>query len=58
MQTMLSIVVPVYNEAESVAELHREIGEVAAANGYEIDLIFVDDGSTDGSWGAIRGLAS
>ena len=42
---MLSIVIPVYNEAESLAELHREIGEVAAANGYDIDVVFVDDGS-------------
>ncbi len=55
---MLSIVIPVYNEAESLAELHREIGAVAAANGYDIDLVFVDDGSRDDSWNIIRRLAA
>jgi glycosyltransferase involved in cell wall biosynthesis len=54
---MLSIVIPVFNEAESLATLHRELSEVAAAQGYEVDMVFVDDGSTDGSWGAIRRLA-
>jgi dolichol-phosphate mannosyltransferase len=55
---MLSIVIPIYNEAESLAELHREISEVAAANGYELDVIFVDDGSRDESWNIIRRLAA
>ncbi len=54
---MLSIVIPVFNEAESLAELHRELSEVAAAQGYELDVVFVDDGSTDGSWKIIRQLA-
>jgi dolichol-phosphate mannosyltransferase len=55
---MLSIVIPVYNEAESLEALHREIGEVAAANGYPLDVIFVDDGSRDNSWEIIRRLAA
>ena len=55
---MLSIVIPVYNEAESLEALHREIREVAAANGYELDVIFVDDGSRDNSWEIIRRLAA
>ena len=55
---MLSIVIPVYNEAESLEALHREIREVAAANGYELDVIFVDDGSKDDSWWIIRRLAA
>ncbi len=55
---MLSIVIPVYNEAESLEALHREIGEVAVANGYELDLIFVDDGSKDNSWEIIGRLAA
>jgi len=55
---MLSIVVPVYNERESLDALHRELSEVAAAQGYDLDVIFVDDGSTDGSWEAIRRLAA
>lgn len=55
---MLSIVIPVYNEAESLEELHQELSEVASANGYDLDIIFVDDGSTDGSWEIIGRLAS
>ncbi len=55
---MLSIVIPVYNEGESLDALHREIREVAAANGYELDVIFVDDGSKDNSWEIIGRLAA
>jgi len=54
---MLSIVIPVYNEAESLVELHREFQEVAAEQGYTLDIVFVDDGSTDGSWSIIEQLA-
>ena len=54
---MLSIVIPVFNEAESLATLHRELSDVAAAEGYDLDIVFVDDGSTDGSWEAIGRLA-
>lgn len=55
---MLSVVVPVFNEVESLETLHRELCAVAEAKGYNLDLIFVDDGSTDGSWEAIRRLAA
>ncbi len=55
---MLSIVVPVFNEAESLAALHQELSEVAAAQHYNLDLVFVDDGSTDGSWEQICRLAA
>ena len=54
---MLSIVIPVFNEAESLATLHRELSEVAAERGYELDVVLVDDGSTDGSWKIIQQLA-
>ena len=54
---MLSIVIPLFNEAESLTTLHRELSEVAAAQGYDLDVVFVDDGSTDGSWKIIRELA-
>jgi dolichol-phosphate mannosyltransferase len=54
---MLSIVIPVFNEEESLAELHGELDAVAIANGYELDIVFVDDGSTDGSWRKIEQLA-
>lgn len=55
---MLSIVIPVYNEADSLETLHREMVEVAVAEGYELDVIFVDDGSTDESWAVIERLAA
>ncbi len=55
---MLSVVIPVFNEAESLTILHQELSQVAAAQGYDLDLVFVDDGSTDGSWEVIRGLAA
>ncbi len=54
----LSIVIPVFNEAESLRVLYGELDEVARANGYQLDLIFVDDGSSDGSWQTIRDLAA
>ncbi len=55
---MLSVVVPVFNEVESLEPLYQELVEVAATNGYDLDLVFVDDGSADGSWDEIRRLAS
>lgn len=55
---MLSIVIPVYNEAESLEKLHEELREVAAEQGYELDVVFVDDGSTDGSWAKIAAIAA
>jgi dolichol-phosphate mannosyltransferase len=54
---MISLVIPVFNEAESLAELHREIDAVMRAHGYECEVIFVDDGSTDDSWNIIRELS-
>jgi glycosyltransferase involved in cell wall biosynthesis len=54
---MLSIVIPVYNESESLEALHTEISAVAARENYELDLIFVDDGSRDDSWKIIQKLA-
>jgi dolichol-phosphate mannosyltransferase len=54
---MLSIVIPVYNEAESLAALYSELTAVADQHGYTLDIILVDDGSTDDSWRMIRQLA-
>src|SRR5690606_25440616 len=53
----LSVLVPVYNEVESLTQLHQEIsaGCNAAVSSYEI--VFVDDGSTDGSATALDALA-
>jgi dolichol-phosphate mannosyltransferase len=55
---MLSTVIPVFNEAESLVALHAELDEVARANGYTLDIVFVDDGSSDGSWRVIEQLAA
>ena len=55
---MLSVVVPVFNEEESLETLHKELDEVASAEGYDLDLVFVDDGSTDASWQVIERLAA
>jgi len=54
---MLSIVIPVFNEEESLVELHRQIDEACSSNEIDFEIIFVDDGSTDGSWQIVRQLA-
>lgn len=51
-----TVVVPLYNEAESLAELAEWVGRVCRGEGWRAELLFVDDGSTDGSWGVIEGL--
>jgi dolichol-phosphate mannosyltransferase len=55
---MLSTVIPVFNEVQSLATLHAELSEVASANAYDLDILFVDDGSTDGSWKEIMRLSA
>ena len=55
---MLSIVVPVLNEAESLEPLYREIVEATRGLAEPVEIIFVDDGSSDGSWKAIESLAA
>jgi glycosyltransferase involved in cell wall biosynthesis len=55
---MLSIVIPVLDEAASLAELHRQIVAACEQLGIPFELIFVDDGSTDGSWETIRTLSN
>jgi DNA mismatch repair protein MutS len=46
----ISVVVPLYNEAESLPELVAWIDRVAVSHGYAYEVILVDDGSSDGSW--------
>lgn len=52
----ISIVIPLYNEAESLPELFEWIERVAKANGLTHEVIFVDDGSNDSSWQVIERL--
>jgi glycosyltransferase involved in cell wall biosynthesis len=54
---MISIVVPCFNEKESIAILHQEIAQTAERAGLRFEVIFVDDGSRDGSWQAVSKLA-
>ena len=54
----ISVIVPLYNEAESLPELHAWIKRVMDANGFTYEIIFVNDGSTDTSWQVIENLAS
>ncbi len=54
---MISIVIPVYNERESLPLLHGEIVAIAQKARLEVEVVFVDDGSQDGSWAVIADLA-
>jgi len=54
---MISIVIPVYNERESLPLLYREIAAVATAHALDLEILFIDDGSSDGSWLTIGELA-
>ena len=53
----LTIIVPLFNEAESLPELVRWINRTLDGRGWEYEIIMVDDGSTDGSWRVVRELA-
>jgi len=52
----ISLVIPLYNEAESLTELFNWIKKVMDANAFTYEVIFVNDGSTDDSWNVIKGL--
>ena len=52
----ISVVIPLYNEDESLSELYEWIERVMKENGYSFEVIFVNDGSTDHSWDVIEEL--
>ena len=54
----ISVIVPLYNEEESLPELYAWIQRVMEKNGFTYEVIFVNDGSTDRSWEIIEGLAA
>ncbi len=54
----ISVVIPLYNEDESLPELSAWIERVMLANNYSYEIIMIDDGSTDNSWNVIQQLRS
>jgi glycosyltransferase involved in cell wall biosynthesis len=56
MSVALSVVVPVYNEVQNIAPLHAELSAALERLGREYEIIYVDDGSTDGSFGLLADL--
>ena len=54
----ISVVIPLYNEEESLPELYAWIERVMKANGFTYEVIFVNDGSTDRSWNVIKELGA
>mgnify|MGYP002519259188 FL=1 len=54
----ISVVIPLYNEEESLPELFAWIQRVMTQNGFSYEVIFVNDGSTDRSWQVIEELAA
>lgn len=52
----ISVVVPLYNEAESLPELAAWIDRVMRENGFSYEVILIDDGSSDGSWNVVEEL--
>ena len=55
---MLSVILPSYNEEKMIAVATRRMAEVLGGAGIEYELLFVDDGSKDGTWSEIRRCAA
>ncbi|EGV43969.1 glycosyltransferase [Bizionia argentinensis JUB59] len=53
----ISVVIPLLNEKESLIELHDWIANVMQSNHFSYEILFIDDGSTDGSWETIQQLS-
>ena len=54
----VSIVIPLFNEEESLPELHNWIRKVMQENNFTYEILFIDDGSKDNSWSVIEALAA
>lgn len=52
----ISVIVPLYNEVDSLPELHAWINRVMKENQFSYEVVFVDDGSKDGSWDVVEEL--
>lgn len=57
-QLQISVVIPLFNEAESLPELHDWIVRVMKANNFSYEILFMDDGSSDDSWEVIQKIAA
>ncbi|WP_298247736.1 glycosyltransferase family 2 protein [uncultured Christiangramia sp.] len=53
----ISVVIPLLNEEQSLVELYNWIAKVLRSNSFSYEIIFIDDGSTDGSWKTIESLS-
>lgn len=53
----ISVIIPLYNEAESLPELSEWIEQVMKENNYSYEIIFINDGSTDDSWNVIEDIS-
>ena len=53
----ISVVIPLLSEEQSLAELYNWIAKVMRSNSFSYEIIFIDDGSTDGSWKTIAAIA-
>ena len=54
----LSVVIPLYNESESIDELNTSINNILNNSGLDYELIYVDDGSVDSSWEKIKDISA
>lgn len=54
----ISVIIPLYNESESLPELATWIAKVMDENHYSYEMLMVDDGSTDDSWSVIKDLSA
>ncbi len=53
----ISVVIPLLNEEQSLVELYNWIVKVLRSNSFSYEILFIDDGSTDGSWNTIQALS-
>jgi glycosyltransferase involved in cell wall biosynthesis len=54
----ISVVIPLYNEEESLPELHSWLQRVLNAHSFSYEILFIDDGSKDQSWAVIEALSA
>ena len=53
----LSIVIPLFNESDSIFELNKKINEIISNSNIDVEIIYVDDGSKDDTWKKIADIS-